>query len=124
MARLFRKSGVAVTFLAGVVAGPFVKPVLRRTAKAGIRASFQARRFAAGMIEDFQDIAAEVGAESHGPSGASRPRLHPTDPQSGRADDRGGRAVNSIGPGRLHRRRGGAAGHDSASPICSRHNEA
>jgi hypothetical protein len=65
-----------IAFLFGIVAAPLVpkvmKPVLRQAVKAGAGFAFQAKRIAAEVSEDVQDIVAETSAKEGGTKSPSQ----------------------------------------------------
>jgi hypothetical protein len=56
------KTSIVVTFVAGIVSAPYVKPLLRMAVKASVGGAIRARRLAAGAAEELQDIVAEASA--------------------------------------------------------------
>lgn len=55
-----------VAFLAGLVAAPYVKPLMRFALTKSVRAALKAKQIAAEATEDIQDIVAEASAPSTG----------------------------------------------------------
>ena len=58
------KTTVVVSFVAGIVSAPYLKPLARRAVKASVGAALRAKRFAEGAAEELQDIVAEASAPS------------------------------------------------------------
>lgn len=56
------KTSIVVTFVAGIVSAPYVKPLLRMAVKASVGGALRAKRVAAGAAEELQDIVAEASA--------------------------------------------------------------
>jgi Protein of unknown function (DUF5132) len=63
-------TGIVVTFVAGIVSAPYVKPVLRMAIRATVGGAIRARKFAASATEELQDIVAEASAAQDPPPGA------------------------------------------------------
>jgi hypothetical protein len=58
------KTGIVVTFVAGIVSAPYVKPALRFAIKATVGAALRAKKVAVGAAEELQDIVAEASAST------------------------------------------------------------
>lgn len=69
-ARVPLKTSIVVTFVAGIVSAPYVKPVLRMAIKATVGGALKAKKFAASATEELQDIVAEASAANDPPNGA------------------------------------------------------
>jgi hypothetical protein len=73
-----------IAFLFGLAAAPLVpklmKPVLRQVVKAGASATVQAKRIAAEVSEDVQDIIAETSSDN----GAAKPPSQRAQPSKAR----------------------------------------
>ena len=57
----FPLTTIVVTFFAGIVSAPYVKPLFRAAVKATVVAGIRAKQVAATTAEELQDIAAEAG---------------------------------------------------------------
>lgn len=61
------KTGLVVSFVAGIVSAPYVKPLFRKAVKVTVGGAIRAKRVAAEAAEELQDIVAEASAASPAP---------------------------------------------------------